>query len=133
MRKAYHYLYEVGIRSQLACGASMGKYVEWKAGIPLCYLAVTWMMTVVCWIRPAREFFLLNRYTTALFFTIAFIVFHSSLLGSTKDQVRYRSEFLAWPKSRRRVYDSLAAAFFVFTIAVFFWSGYESKKLLYPS
>jgi len=133
MRKTYHYFYQAAIRSQLACGATMGKYVEWKASIPLIALDIWWTLIVVSWLRPIREIVLRGSYPPIFLLVGAVCIIHAILMGPKRVQENYRREFLAWSKRKRRICDSLVASFHILTVALFVWSAFESKRDLYPS
>ena len=111
----------------------MGKYVEWKASLPLVALDVWWTMIVISWLRPMREVVLGKSHAGIFLIVGAIVVLHSSLMGSKEVQENYRQEFLKWPRKRRRICDWLVAAFHGATIALLILSAFESKRFLYPS
>jgi len=130
MRKAYHYFYQAGIRCQLSFGGTMGKYVEWKASLPLVALLIWWTLIGTVWLRTVRKIVLGHSYLPPFLIVGAVMVVHLGLLGTKDTRESYRQEFHSWPQRRRRICDSFVAAFYLISIVLFFWSAVESKKIL---
>ena len=131
MLEAYHYIYQAVIRCQIALGGSRGKYTEWKAGVALVVLDCWWAMIVGSWIRIELGYNLLfDRSRVPLLLVAALLVLINQLCLSSKEvRAKYETQFQAWPKSRRKVWDVCVGIFVLLTFALMFYTVKKYRAL----
>lgn len=120
----YHYIYQACIRCQVAFGATKGKYVEFKANLPLIALWLWWIVIAATISEKVWGYnFLFSNVRLALPLAGIVIILIDRLCLSSKETQKYYEEiFRAWPKKKRLVWDICTAAFLILTPALMLYT-----------
>lgn len=103
----YQYWFRAGVRCQLWFGAQNGRYVHWKARVPLVALETWWVLIAAAWwkIVLGNDWFFSHFVITIPVSLGVIVIIDRMLYTTTETRKEYEIMFHSWPKNQRRYWD----------------------------
>jgi hypothetical protein len=129
----YHYIYRACIRCQVACGATAGRYVQWKARLPLIALESAVALTAIAWIEVlvGHDYIFYRQSFIRVIMLVGIVLYIDQRLFSSKDTSEaYAEIFRAWPPEKQKKWDrGVIVAAILAPVFVMLIAGYAGMLL----